>query len=496
MPLTISGAEGTFQWMKKKEDEMPIQVEPVKLQPILGMQPGLYLTIIYLVILLVVVFLVGVLPGILNSGKRVTFTSEVDPVVVHVDGTYVGSTPVTAFIEPGIHEAVFSHDGVGETIVSFETGHPVFFTWLFPRSQDVAASSFIDDDIQLSDYLHSMYDQVIAWSAVTDFSESYQRPPLFQQVARTVATLAYAEDQSIVQDFFLQSLNHMTSRTMVDDFTKALEMLPDVHIGEKAASILHLFDGEPTEKAGLQAKVGHVDYSRTALEIPLGSVAPITGFSYGETEFTMGRSVEHTYPGVQEMGMATVSGPFSIAALETSEYLWAQFIAHNPYWAKGNSEQLMADGMVDGNYLAGVYPTTSIVSTQPIRNVSWHAAQAFVSWLSELTGTQVFLPDQGQWELAAMSVDGKPYQNGTVATVDSKGPSAMLGGLWEFTSDPYVPLGRVSGIPVAWESDRTDIVIKGGSHLNDGSEIERATVGVVTRQTCAETIGFRIAWSR
>jgi hypothetical protein len=39
-------------------------------------------------------------------------------------------------------------------------------------------------------------------------------------------------------------------------------------------------------------------------------------------------------------------------------------------------------------------------------------------------------------------------------------------------------------------------VIKGGSHLNDGSEIERATVGVVTRQTCAETIGFRIAWSR
>src|SRR5690554_4330005 len=110
MPLTISDVTGIFQGMKKREDDMPVNIEPVRLKPFLGMQPGVYLTILYALILLTVVFLVAILPGIIKSGKRVTFTSAVAPSYVTVDGRYMGSTPVTAFLEPGQYTAVYAFE--------------------------------------------------------------------------------------------------------------------------------------------------------------------------------------------------------------------------------------------------------------------------------------------------------------------------------------------------------------------------------------------------
>jgi hypothetical protein len=129
--------------MKKRGDDMPVNIDPVRLKPLLGMQPGVYLTILYAVVLVIVIFLVAFLPGILHSGKRVTFSSPVNPSVVEVDGHYIGSTPVTAFIEPGTHEAVFLYEDIAHETVEFQVSHPVFMTWLFPRRQPVASTSFL-----------------------------------------------------------------------------------------------------------------------------------------------------------------------------------------------------------------------------------------------------------------------------------------------------------------------------------------------------------------
>ncbi len=45
----------------------------------------------------------------------------------------------------------------------------------------------------------------------------------------------------------------------------------------------------------------------------------------------------------------------------------------------------------------------------PVVNVNWHDAVAYCAWLSKLTGRQVALPTEAEWEKAARGTDGRIY---------------------------------------------------------------------------------------
>ncbi len=125
------------------------------------------------------------------------------------------------------------------------------------------------------------------------------------------------------------------------------------------------------------------------------------------------------------------------------------------------------------SYLDGVYPTTAFESATPVRNISYYSALAFTQWLSEKSGKQVSLPSNAEWEYAAASVDGYASTLNAYRTGDS--PSGMFGGLWEITGESYIPLERYLDGTVDAPSDETLIIIKGGSYLNDASEIDRCS---------------------
>lgn len=483
---------------------MPVNIDPVRLKPLLGMQPGVYLTILYAMVLVVVIFLVAFLPGILHSGKRVTFSSPVNPSIVEVDGHYIGSTPVTAFIEPGTHEAVFLYEDIAHETVEFQVSHPVFMTWLFPRRQHVASSSFLHTNSAFRNYLESMYRQIIGWSEPS-LDERYHRPPLFMQVAETTLSSDIAGIQDDLFQFYVSAFAFITSQEMLADAIASLSLvnergLLDASHAGRLESILtsvgDLFSETVSNGSiGLPAYATDIEFERTSLSVPVDGFPTITGYSFSSAKFIKGDVVPATYPSINSMGIDATVEAFTLGALEVTEYQWAQFVTNNPYWAKSNIEALIADGMVDSNYLAGIFPTTAVVSNKPIRNISWHAAQAFVEWLGAVTGKQVFLPSESEWEYAAVSVADKPYLTGTIAFADSNGPSAMLGGYWEFVADSYVPLGRFLGIDTVWDSPQAGVIVKGGSYLNDPAKIGRTTVGVLSRNECAETTSFRIAWT-
>ncbi len=476
---------------------MPINIEPVRLKPFLGMQPGVYLTILYAVILALVVFLVAILPGIIKSGKRVTLTSAVAPSVVTVDGRYMGSTPVTAFLEPGSHTAVFAFEDVASTEISFEVSHPVFLTWLFPRKQNLDSPSYINDLPTFRNYLESMYNHIVAWSAVIDFDDRYHRPPLFTQVAQTVKNSHLSNYEPLVEEFFLSSIVYITSVAMLGDFSNALTILNEnkiftsADLDAKLDQVQALFREDNPPLVGKKSTLIPIFSQPTTLAF---AGISISGFSYPQTTFVKGRQVSQSFPAIQSLGVSETVEPFSLAALSISEYQWALFIESNPYWSKANSEQLVDDGVVDSQYLAGVYPTTAIVSTKPVKNISWYAAQAFTKWLSEISGKQVFLPSEAQWELAATSVANKRYSTSSSTLADGDGPSAMLGGYWEFTDTTFEPLSRYLDLRSVWETPTSDIVVKGGAYINDPATIKRSTVGVMARDACTEFTGFRIAW--
>lgn len=480
---------------------MPVSVEPVHLRSFLGLQPGVYLTILYVLGIGLLVFMIGFLPGILSSGKRVVFQSNLIPTAVYVDGRNVGTTPTTVFLSSGTYEVTYAYKDILSSDFILKVGHPVFLTWLFPRRQEVSHEVLISGISTFRSYVEHMFSEIIGWSAVTDFSDTYHYPPLFTQIARSVISQSRSSDRSLlVFDCFSETLRHITSDTLLLDAMEAFRILQsesylsdsqNATLSGQLEKIKLLFNGA-VDDIGL-APVA-VEFQRSLDSLPTN---PSTiGFLYQGGSFTLGESVPRDYPGVIRMGIATSVLPFSISALEVSEYQWAMFMQDNAYWSKENLDQLIRDGKVDGNYLAGIYPSTTLLSNRPIKNISWHAAKAFCVWLGDRTGFSVDLPTEAQWEYAARSVSDKSYQTNLSVIVDSKGPSGMMGGFWEFTADTFIPLSRYLGSWTSILHESADIVVKGGSYLNDPHHITIATVGVQRREACSETTGFRIAWTK
>ncbi|MDD4011183.1 MAG: PEGA domain-containing protein, partial [Sphaerochaetaceae bacterium] len=132
--------------MKKKILEDLVKVEPVKLKPMFGLRPGVYLTILYSAIIVVSVFLVGFLPDIIHGYKRVSFTSSIEGVAIYVDGQYKGAAPFSANIKSGNHEIIYKSSGVVIDTKQIEVGHPVFFNWLFPRRMSVNSDASLNQE--------------------------------------------------------------------------------------------------------------------------------------------------------------------------------------------------------------------------------------------------------------------------------------------------------------------------------------------------------------
>ncbi len=450
----------------KKQPE--VKVDPVELKPLWGMVPGLYLTLLYLVVFLLILFLAGFLPGIIKSGKRITFISATQPVTIEVDGHYLGSSGNTTFLRSGEHTVRYYIEGVAEGEKIFTVGHPVFFSWLFPRKETLYLEPLIRDNSTFRTYLEQIYDEVIKWSVIIDFDESYHRPPLFKQVAETSSSLQFLYDEKLLEEFFLSSLVHTTSQVMLDDLNGALASLNlnSQKLKDHLAKVNHLYEeGDRFEERNLDYPKESIT-QQTTLQ---GRGFEIRGYRY--------------------------SNGLSVSETPISEYHYAHFIEANPYWSKANLEQIVADGMGDENYLRGVYPTTTLVSNRPIRNISYYSALAFSEWLSQESGRQVRLPSVEEWMMVAHSVGGLPYVQSLTQYNPQNAPFALLGGHWEFTSTLWEPLAHYLNYRDAWRNDGNDYVIKGGSILDNPSEITIESAGVVAPLLSSDYLSFRVVWS-
>ncbi|MDR1363603.1 MAG: hypothetical protein LBJ35_06100, partial [Spirochaetaceae bacterium] len=56
----------------------------VKLSPVFGLRPGVYVTVIYSLIIIIILFFLLIFPGITRRGSLVAFTSEPSGAAVRV----------------------------------------------------------------------------------------------------------------------------------------------------------------------------------------------------------------------------------------------------------------------------------------------------------------------------------------------------------------------------------------------------------------------------
>ena len=474
----------------KKKKELP-QVEPVKIKPLFGMKPGLWLTIAYALAILLILFLVGVLPDLINGSKRVTFTSAAYNAAVYIDDEYAGGTPFTKRVESGTHNVVYKVNDCEIDSFTLKVGHPFFFNWLFPRTQQVESSATLTQEA-FTALSKELLEDANLYSAILEYDDVHRYSPIFTTYAKCIKGSSY-ESQT---QAFETALLFISTQEMYDDAKEALEIL-GLNITLDASKLFE----ESSSTIGIAHDENQtVTAKATTLD---AGVFTISGFNIPETTFSNGNEVECTYPQVKEAGQEVTVQSFNVSGLCITENQWAYFVNENPDWSLSNKDNLIEQGLVDDYYLDGVTLSMTVASNKPVKNISWYAAEAFCSWLSEKTGKNVSLPTENQWIAATLSDTEGGFQKSLMPSVNENCPSALLGGLWEFTSTPYIPLSRLvsasqsnQAVSVLESLDvQASMIVKGGSYVNVASEVNAYTVGTAYRSLCSDFTGFRVVWN-
>ncbi|MBI9093341.1 MAG: SUMF1/EgtB/PvdO family nonheme iron enzyme [Sphaerochaeta sp.] len=481
----------------KRHIELP-QVKEVQLPQFLGMRPGIYIATLLIVVIIAVIFLVCFLPGIIKGGRYVTFTSPLANTGISINGTYLGGTPYQFFVPSGEHEVTFTKGGTTIGKTTLNVGHPVFLTWLFHRTNKLESDiTGLTTQEKAAINLFNVQ-EIMTISAITDFDTVHPYPPVFSNLVEDA--LAMDLDEKTQNDSFALAANFITSNTMLSDALEAkgkMNAKTSELIRKTLEVAQRLFSNSTTEEVGLLEQDHLVKGTRTTLKANDFEQAGIT---YPASSFVMGTKVPLIFAETNKAGIEVQTQGFSIANTPVSQYQWALFIEENPQWDKNQVENLQQDNLTDEYYLSGILPSVVFATGKPVHNISYKAAEAFCTWLSDLTGKDVFIPTQEMWTLAALQAKDKAYARSlTITDGDRTTPLAMLGGVWEFTQSPYIPLQRVTDYQEVAKlyqtfAISTDVIVKGGSYLNKASSIDEHTVGAVDTTACGDLIGFRIAW--
>jgi iron(II)-dependent oxidoreductase len=523
----------------------------VQLKPFLGMRPGVYLTVLYVLIAAAVLFFLFFYKGLREHGTYLRVSSLPAGAAVSVDGRYAGSSPCEILVKKGPRRIVASRPYFQPEVLETTFAGPVFGTL------------FVKPRRQWSPHLTVADAEAFTTAALQDFAANPHIPEILEQTAAAAAASNALESLSAFLD---RAKYFVSSSLQLEYYLKALTVLksdgttlsPDglTALVRDFASVNGRFDNIPfwlalvlPEEAtkSFQASASYKDFVRGYLDglkkqeaqlraQPSGGTGPVVrveGLSFRPIPAgtLLAGSLE------DKTSAAHLPHPVPVAAFLASETevpnrLYARFLADNPEWRKQNSATLAQKDLIDDAYLSGWtdqgYPAGE--DELPVTSVSYFAAQAFCRWLSgrmpaSLSGYEARLPNEAEWEWAARGgLVGSPYPQGAkplnevffeqgiagprpagASSPNGYGLRDTCGNVWEWCSDWFSPVAYLfsSLDPTKNTADRSaeipfgaEKAVRGGSWANEKELVKIHTRASQPPSWCTPYLGFRVVLSR
>ena len=524
---------------KPAEEIEDISQVEVKLKPLLGIKPGVYLTAVYGLVVLLVLFLLLFLPGIRKNGTRYTFESVPGDAAVYVDGSYAGSTPTRAFVEKGSHAITFSRPHFQTFEKTVETKGRIFGSLFAPRTSLLFSDLTLNDPEQL---LLERMKEISEWGLINQFGPSYQPPRL---ISSTVSDYyeAGAQDSELLDDFLESLLPGMNGEVFLADYLRGLFLresfgkIPSadtaLRVIRRVASLNTRFPGLPLliTAAFPQEQTAAYNSSdwfegvvaRYRAKIDEYSTAPksdnydermIAGMPFvlvPAGNFVMGMPIGNTASG--DLPHPESTKEFYMLKGEVSRLWFSNFIEENPEWGPDGRDALVASGLVDEEYLSDWDDQSD--QTLPVTFVSWHAAVAFAEWFGNSLpaawqGFAAKLSTESEWEWASLlfstekEKSGSIQAEGPVGIEGRSGVEHLQGNLWEWCDTWFHPADYFAK---TWDPTSADeggifdigaeAVVRGGSWANTAEDrVTTVSRGSQPPDWCTPFTGFRIVLIR
>ena len=533
----------------KNKKEIPEEDIVVKLKPLMGIKPGVYLTFLYAAVVLFILFILLVLPGLKNPGTLFKFETAPGNALVFVDGVYRGSTPCAVFVGKGTREMEIKKDFFSPKKMNVEVKGRIFFSLPFPVKRT------INERLTLTDpdgFLAKRYRDIGGYALMRDFFDGYQYPNLIQ---RTVGEFQAGTggNEKELYDFLYAMRFQFGNKPIVQDLAAAMRALSAVYKGmesdygtlkafysDKSYSIKNLSLAyikallEKDRKEALlkdtilsedyQKAVGAITEKKSVISPEDGKTVRISGINF--KSIPSGTYTAGNFGNADASALLTdryliafphieqVDG-FYMMSSEVTVGEYERFLKDNPGWQKDSLEELKSKGFITDDYLFN-YSTDD--RSIPVSYVSWYAAQAFCKWMTDNLPEnyrgkyEVKLPSEAQWEYAA-ELNSRAAAKKVFKAENQDGPQAvrfdrqgalglydLLGNVWEWNSNYYLPADTVFGRFGFPDQDNlftgNERAVRGGSWANNADEISVTTRGSQNPSWCTPFLGFRAVMAK
>ena len=450
--------------MSKKDAAAPVPSEPQKwmvhLKPILGVRPGIYLTVIYSVVLILLVFLLLFYPGLRNRGAYLSVGLQPGYAAIRVDGVFAGTAPSTIFVKNGTRQIEVGKPYFTSETKTINVRGRVFATLLFPSRMHLSFTLAVAD---LNGLLsHSLDDfssnptipQIVsdaAWAAYgkSSIDKNVIKDQLYSFIdncmyflnsAITTASTAVTPERQLVE-ILRAGTRTASSGTFLSasDFLTLVQksiQVKELHENSPAWLMTALTSSHEKDLAASQWVMGYLSHYRDTLSQYYQQLSGSPSPSGGGLSVMAGIRFHSIPSGVLVMGkdddLSSLGQsvnvllphpvsirPFYLSETEVTNRQYAQFLSSSPTWRPSNTPELLKEGLVSEDYLSEWQNNAPPAGKEdmPVVSVSWNAAAAYCSWLSgqiRSSGMTARLPTEAEWEWAARGgLRGMPYPLGS-----------------------------------------------------------------------------------
>jgi hypothetical protein len=409
------------------------KTDQVKLPHIMGIRPGIYLTILYSIILLTLLFLLLILPGLRNPGAMLQVKTEPAGAAIRIDDTYIGVSGAFFHAPKGLHtiEAVLS--GFETESASLEIPGRIFGSFIYPIRKKIEFQLKTNDPAAA--FAKAAAD-FAAWSFGPEPTASWQIPLVLSEGAYRIGPYAVPETGKILES----AANFAVTRSALRDLTRAKILLNNaglspspaalagsisdilVFLSENPASAAWLSNLLPDESASLIKTSGWYKNEYASEKIIFLYEEPDQGsFNLNGIAFKhipSGKIITGE-GGRSEQRLSIAVKKFMISENPVQRSVFENFLSENPHWADSFTDYFEEE--------ISVFPSETY-NRDIITGISWFAANAFCQWLNKqlpasMAGMEVRLSAEIEWEYAAGS---------GIVNMERTG--------WEWCADSFAPL--------------------------------------------------------
>jgi formylglycine-generating enzyme required for sulfatase activity len=478
-------------FMPDKSDKTVTPDDRVKLKPILGVRPGVYLACIYGFVLLIILFFIFLYPALSKPGSIIVVKSEPWGAAVLADGVYKAAAPCEVFVSPGKHKLELRLPGFVPAQIEIETGKRLFASLFFPLKTPIFQKLKSNDP---AGAFISEAEDFAAWSFTGESGAAYQVPMSLSEGAYRLGP--YAADPALrksMEDTIASSSRFAVTRVGLRDLVRAKTLLDNQGLSPSPLSLLgsaedilgflndnpqaalwlaDLLTGEA--KSTLTNSAWYKEASQKQENFSHSIIAPrlesvqIGGLTFRMVQGGLPLLGANFPPGTTVDTFYILQNPISPAA-------WRAFTEQEQKWKKENLDAIKKEGLVNESYLENI----SEAPDSGVSGISWHAVVAFCRWLNTSLPPQlvsasyeVHLPTEAEWEYAAAS------------------GAIEYGEFWEWCEEPYVPLSFLS-VPQEAAQFSPERPVRGGSWRNPQGSVDSETRGSLPPSFCSPFVSAR-----